>query len=152
MELSPPYGTKRVAGGDGSQCQRVAVSTRIDGGVRAGLLGGHHRQLHTRCERQCFHHCTVRAKRATKSRSVRSTFQNYSTGLLLRFFLSLIKFITFSCYRAKWQTSNIVYGLAKLGVRINEQMPPRVLKTIFESINFAMDDMKEQEISNTIYS
>lgn len=49
------------------------------------------------------------------------------------------------------QVSNVIYGLAKMGVRY-KNLPPYVVTGIEEGVLNTMDSMNEQEVSNTIYS
>jgi hypothetical protein len=49
------------------------------------------------------------------------------------------------------QVSNVIYGLAKMGVRYRS-LPPNVTNSIQEGIIATMPTMNEQEISNTVYS
>lgn len=49
------------------------------------------------------------------------------------------------------QVSNVIYGLAKMGVKY-KSLPPYVSAGIEDGILNTMTSMNEQEISNTIYS
>lgn len=49
------------------------------------------------------------------------------------------------------QVSNVIYGLAKMGVRY-KSLPPNVTSVIQDGITATMTTMNEQEISNTVYS
>jgi hypothetical protein len=49
------------------------------------------------------------------------------------------------------QVSNVIYGLAKMGVKY-KSLPIYVVSGIEDGILNTMDSMNEQEVSNTIYS
>eukprot|EP01041_Mallomonas_annulata_P011850 gene11850-24840_t len=51
------------------------------------------------------------------------------------------------------QISNVIYGIAKLGVKKGKSLPPAVFEAVLHGVRNVMGKhMNEQEVSNTIYS